>query len=149
MEKLTVLLPFIEFPPEYTCDGGEVSPPLELRGLCSQSVAVIALNPFEPGCSFTTWIIWNLDPSPLIPAGIPKEPVVERPLRAVQGTNDFGEIGYRGLCPPHGESHRLLIKVYGLDGLIDLSPGADKHAFTEALKGHVVQFGTTVGMYTR
>jgi Raf kinase inhibitor-like YbhB/YbcL family protein len=149
MEKLTVLLPFVEFPPAYTCDGGDVSPPLALQGLRAASVAVIAFNPFEPGCSFATWIIWNIDPFPLIPEGFSKEPVVDRPLHAVQGTNDFGEIGYRGLCPPPGESHRLLIKVYGLDGPIDLAPGADKHAFTEALKGHVVQFGTTVGMYTR
>jgi len=149
MEKLTVLLPFVEFPPEYTCDGGDVSPPLELHGLRAGSVAVVALNPFEPGCSFTTWIVWNLDPSPLIPKGIPKKPVVDRPLHAIQGTNDFGEIGYRGPCPSPGESHRLMFKVYGLDGHLDLEPGASKHEFTAALRGHVVQFGTTVAMYTR
>ena len=149
MEKLTVLLPFVEFPPEHTCDGGDVSPPLTLQGLRAGSVAVWALNPFEPGCSFTTWIIWNIDPLPLIPKGIPKVPVVDRPLRARQGTNDFGETGYRGPCPPPGTIHRLLFRVYGLDRLIDLEPGASKHEFVEALKGHVVQFGTTMAMYTR
>ncbi|MDG6256993.1 MAG: YbhB/YbcL family Raf kinase inhibitor-like protein [Methanomicrobiaceae archaeon] len=149
MEKLTVLLPFVELPPEHTCDGGDVSPPLELRGLRAESVAIVALNPFEQGCSFATWIIWNLDPLPFIPRNIPKVPVVDRPLRALQGTNDFGEIGYRGPCPPPGESHRLLFKGYGLDGQIDLEPGASKHAFIDALKGHVVQFGTTIAMYTR
>jgi Raf kinase inhibitor-like YbhB/YbcL family protein len=149
MEKLTVLLPFTEFPPEYTCDGGEVSPPLELRGLRAESVAVIAYNPFEPGCSFANWIIWNIDPSPIIPPGFPKEAVVNHPLHAIQGTNDFGGIGYQGPCPPPGESHRLLFKVYGLDGPIGLAPGASKHEFTAALRGHVVQFGSTVAMYTR
>lgn len=149
MEKLTVLLPFVEFPPDYTCDGSDVSPPLELRGLRAGSVALAALNPFEPGCSFTTWIVWNLDPVPRIPEGFPRLPVVDHPLHALQGTNDFGEIGYRGPCPPPGQSHRLMFKVYGLDGPLDLEPGASKHEFTDALRGHVLQFGSTVAMYTR
>ncbi|WP_243668934.1 hypothetical protein [Methanoculleus chikugoensis] len=68
--SLSVSLRSAELPIWNTCDGPDLSPELRIRGLSDEmrSMAVFALNPpFEPGCSFTTWIAWNLSPSPLIP----------------------------------------------------------------------------------
>ncbi|MDK2890458.1 MAG: hypothetical protein PWR21_1090 [Methanoculleus sp.] len=148
---LVVSLRSAEFPVWNTCDGPDLSPELRIRGLTpeTQSMAVFALNPFEPGCSFTTWIIWNLSPSPLIPEGIPPQGVVTAPVDAVQGTNDYGTPGWRGPCPPEGETHRYLFKVYGLDAMLDLAPGAGKHDLIGAMQGHVLGFGETVAMYSR
>ncbi|HQD25286.1 MULTISPECIES: YbhB/YbcL family Raf kinase inhibitor-like protein [Methanoculleus] len=148
---LVVSLRSAEFPIWNTCDGADLSPELRIRGLTDEmhSIAVFALNPFEPGCSFTTWIIWNLSPSPLIPEGIPKQGVVTTPVNAVQGTNDYGSVGWRGPCPPRGETHRYLFKVYGLDDMLDLAPGANKHDLIDAMRGHVLGFGETAAMYSR
>ena len=112
-------------------------------------MAVLALNPFEPGCSFTTWIIWNLEPAPLIPEGIPPQGIVTTPVAAVQGTNDYGTLGWRGPCPPPGETHRYLFHVYGLDAMLEVPEGADKHDLLDAMREHVLLFGETVAMYTR
>jgi Raf kinase inhibitor-like YbhB/YbcL family protein len=150
MEPLVVSLDFLEFPPDHTCDGGNRSPRIRLAGLSAESVAVLVFNPFEKSCcSFTTWICWNLPPLPIIPAGIPMGGEVTAPVPAVQGITDYGTIGYTGPCPPAGAMIRYQFKVYGLDALLDLPAGADKHALIAAMKGHVLQFGETVAICSR
>ncbi|PKL55339.1 MAG: YbhB/YbcL family Raf kinase inhibitor-like protein, partial [Methanomicrobiales archaeon HGW-Methanomicrobiales-6] len=67
----------------------------------------------------------------------------------VQGTNDYGTLGWRGPCPPPGETHRCLFKVYGLDAMLDLAAGAGKHDLIAAMQGHVLGFGETAAMYSR
>jgi Raf kinase inhibitor-like YbhB/YbcL family protein len=151
VSKLIVSLRSVEFPIWNTCDGPDLSPELRVRDLTEemQSMAVFALNPFEPGCSFTTWIIWNLSPAPVIPEGIPPQGFVTTPVDGVQGTNDYGTLGWRGPCPPMGETHRYFFKVYGLDAMLDLPAGAGKHDLIGAMQGHVLGFGETVAMYSR
>jgi len=150
MEPLIVSLDFLEFLPTHTCDGENISPRIRLRGLISATVAVMVTNPFEKSCcSFTPWICWNLPPLPVIPAGIPREGTVTEPVIAVQGITDYGTIGYTGPCPQPGEMIRYQFKVYGLDTMLDLPPGSDKHALVTAMKGHVLQYGETVAICTR
>jgi Raf kinase inhibitor-like YbhB/YbcL family protein len=150
MEQLVVSLGFLEFPPTHTCDGQNFSPPIHLKGLAATSVAIMVFNPFEKSCcSFTPWICWNLPAVPVIPAGIPPTGTTHAPIAAVQGINDYGTLGYRGPCPPPGEMIRYQFKVYGLDSLLDLPAGSDKHALVAAMKGHVLQYGETVAICTR
>ncbi len=150
MKPLAASLDFLEFPPEYTGDGANRSPPIVIKGLEAVSVAVMVVNPFiKTCCSFTPWIIWNLPAVPVIPAGIPIAGIVTTPVAAVQGTNDYGVIGYTGPQPPAGETHRYQFKVYGLDALLDLPPGSTKHELVAAMRGHVLQFGNTVAICTR
>ena len=149
MEKLTVTLGFIDFPPTHTGDGGNQSPPIRLANLKSPYLAVFAFNPYEPGCSFCTWVAWDIPAVNLIPPGFPPLPEIGSPIYARQGRNDYGEIGYRGPAPPTGETQRYLFKVYGLDGPLALSAGADKHAVINAMRGHVIQFGETQGLCQR
>jgi Raf kinase inhibitor-like YbhB/YbcL family protein len=150
MEPLIVSLDFLEFPPTHTCDGNNLSPRIRLKGLNAASIAVMVFNPFEKSCcSFTPWIIWNIPPVSLIPEGIPREGTVTAPVPAVQGITDYGDIGYTGPCPPTGQMIRYQFKVYGLDSMLGLKPGSDKHELVSAMKGHVVQFGETVVICSR
>lgn len=150
METLVVDLGFSIFPSVHTCDGGNLSPQIEIKGLDAVSVAIIAVNPFIKNCcSFCPWVIWNIEPRSLIPAGIPRVPVVASPIPARQGTNGYGGIGYSGPCPPPGETHRYFFKVYGLDAMLECPPGASDHELVRAMRGHVVQFGETFAMYSR
>jgi Raf kinase inhibitor-like YbhB/YbcL family protein len=150
MERLFVSLDFLEFPPRYSCDGENLSPRITLEGLNAGSVALMVFNPFEKSCcSFTTWIAWNIPPLSVIPDGIPREGVVTAPVSAVQGTTDYGTIGYSGPCPPQGQMIRYQFKVYGLDTMLDLSAGSDKHELVAAMKGHVIQFGETAAISSR
>jgi Raf kinase inhibitor-like YbhB/YbcL family protein len=150
MEKLIVSLDFLEFPPTYTCDGENISPRIRFKGLNATSVAVMVFNPFEKSCcSFTPWICWNLPPLPVIPAGIPKERTTTAPVTAVQGITDYGTIRYTGPCPAPGEMIRYQFRVYGLDTMLDLAPGSDKHELIQAMKDHVIQYGETVAICSR
>jgi len=150
MDPLTVSLGFLEFPPSHTCDGQNLSPSLKLKGLAAASVAVMVYNPFEKSCcSFTTWLCWNLPPLAIIPAGIPREGNTTAPVNAVQGITDYGTIGWTGPCPPPGSMIRYQFRIYGLDAMLDLPAGSDKHALIAAMKGHVVQYAETAAVCSR
>jgi hypothetical protein len=150
MKNVVVSMDFLEFPVMYTCDGGNHSPRLTLKGLQAASVAVMVFNPFEKSCcSFTPWIIWNIPPVGTIPEDIPAEGIVTAPIPATQGVNDYGTIGYKAPCPSHGQMIRYQFKVYGLDTMLGLDPGSDKRQLINAMKGHVVQFGETAAICSR
>jgi hypothetical protein len=110
----------------------------------------MVFNPFEKSCcSFTPWIIWNIPPLQVIPEGIPRKGTVIIPISAVQGITDYWTIGYTGPCPPRGQMIRYQFKVYGLDTMLALVPGSNKHQLISAMKGHVLQFGETAGICSR
>ena len=152
MERLIVSLDFLTFPPSNSCDGGNLSPRIRLKGISpgAVSVTIMVFNPFEKSCcSFTPWICWNLPPLPVIPEGLPAGAVIPAPVPAVQGITDYGTTGYTGPCPPPGRMIRYQFKVYVLDAMLDLPGGSDKHALVAAMKGHVLQFGETVAIASR
>jgi Raf kinase inhibitor-like YbhB/YbcL family protein len=75
--------------------------------------------------------------------------MVTSPISAVQGVTDYGTNGYTGPCPPLGQMIRYQFRVYGLDAMLDLTAGSNKHELIAAMKGHVVQFGATVAICSR
>ncbi|HOS82463.1 MAG TPA: YbhB/YbcL family Raf kinase inhibitor-like protein [Methanolinea sp.] len=150
MEKLDVSLGFLEFPPVHTCDGEDLSPLIRIGNPRGQFLALMAINPFIPSCcSFSTWIAWNIPVTGIIPSGIPRDPVVSDPVSAVQGTNDWGTIGYRGPCPRPGTTHRVTFKVWALDGPVPVPPGSRKADLVAGMRGHVLAYGDTMALYSR
>jgi Raf kinase inhibitor-like YbhB/YbcL family protein len=150
VQPLIVSLDFLEFPPEHTLTGGNRSPRITISGPQAVSVAVMVFNPFiKACCSFTPWIIWNLPAGQVIPAGIPCQGSTASPVPAVQGTNDYGTVGYSGPDPPPGETHRYLFRVYALDTVLDLAPGSGKHELIAAMRGHVLAYGETAAICSR
>ena len=137
-------------PARYTCDGEDVSPPLEWGDLPegAASLALIVFDPDAPGGEFTHWLIYGI-PAYVrsLPEGVPAEGVV--PGLGVQGRNDFGEIGYGGPCPPPGPAHRYVFRLLALDADLNLPPGVDRGGLEEALRGHVLGVGELVGLYSR
>ena len=67
---------------------------------------------------------------------------------AIQGTTDFGRVGYGGPCPPNG-THRYYFKIYALDTDLKLQPGATKAQLLAAIDGHVLERGQLMGRYAR
>jgi Raf kinase inhibitor-like YbhB/YbcL family protein len=68
---------------------------------------------------------------------------------ALQGTNDFGKIGYGGPAPPPGKPHRYFFKLYALDDILPLPAGSTKSQLVNAMKGHVLDEGELMGTYQR
>lgn len=88
-------------------------------------------------------------PLSLIPSGIPDNPEITTPLKAIQGSNSFGKIGYMGPCPPKGKPHRYYFRIYGLDKMLDLDPGATRQELENAMKGHILQQGEAMATCQR
>lgn len=136
-------------PRRYTCDGVNVSPPLQWGPLSenTESIALICEDPDAPGGLWTHWVIFNLPPD----TGSLPERVMEREILengAVQGINDFGNVGYRGPCPPGG-THRYYFKIYALDVKIDLTALITRKELLKAMEGHIIDQGQTMGVYSR
>lgn len=139
-----------EIPEKYTCDGLDVSPPLSWSGYPAEtkSFVIIMEDPDAPGGAFTHWIIYNIPVEVVeLPEGVPAEDRLES--GALQGINDFGRVGYGGPCPPPGETHRYFFRIYALDTVLELPPGATREEVLAALEGHIVGEGGLTGLYGR
>lgn len=153
MLKITVTSPaFTEgegIPSDFTCDGAGASPPLEWSGVPAgaQSLAVIADDPDAPAGDWVHWLVYDLPPSlTQLPAGIPEGGRLSR--GGSQGRTDFGALGYGGPCPPSG-THRYFFKLYALDSVLRLKPGATKKELLQAMQGRVLAEGRLMGTYRR
>jgi Raf kinase inhibitor-like YbhB/YbcL family protein len=149
MKSLVVKLGFDRFADEYTCEGMDVSPRIEIQGLNATSMAIIVDDPDAPSDAFTHWLIWNIPPTDVIPRAIANNAVIKEPFSALQGTNDFGEIGYAGPCPPPRRPHRYFFRAFGLDSMLDLKAGASAKDLQKAMQGHVLQTGEAMATYGR
>ncbi|HHT18307.1 MAG: YbhB/YbcL family Raf kinase inhibitor-like protein [Euryarchaeota archaeon] len=139
-------------PPKYTCEGSNISPPLDwdtskLSISDNGSIALICDDPDAPGGTWIHWVIFNLPPeiSSLPEMVMPRE---ELENGALQGSNSWGNIGYSGPCPPSG-THRYYFKVYALDVKLNLSSGVTKEEVLRAMEGHILDEGQLMGTYTR
>jgi Raf kinase inhibitor-like YbhB/YbcL family protein len=128
-------------PPEYTCDGKDLNPPLEIHNMPegTKTLALIMEDPDAPRGTFDHWLVWNISPN---------EAIAEQSNPGISGTNDFGKTGYGGPCPPSGV-HRYFFKVYALDTKLDLAAGADKSALLEAMEDHILAEGEIMGLYQK
>lgn len=132
-------------PARFTCDGDDARPDLAWSEAPDGAVgiAVVVDDPDAPGGTFTHWTVWGLAPQ--------DSPLEERlPGRATEGTNDFGQVGYRGPCPPSGDApHTYRFRVLALDSAVDLARGATPSELAEAVSGHVVAEGRLTATYGR
>lgn len=137
-------------PDAYTCKGKDISPTLLWTGHIPQATtfALIADDPDAPAGTWVHWVIWNLPTSThTMPENIPKTATL--PSGAMQGRNDFGNIGYNGPCPPPGKAHRYFFRLYALDTKLTLEPGATRKQLDAAMKGHIVAKSEHMGTYQR
>ena len=141
-----------DIPPQYTCDGANVSPPLRWSGTPegTKSLALIvddpdAPDPAAPVRTFTHWVAYDLPPTvDSLPAGASGSTM---PDGAHEALNDGGRAGYMGPCPPKGR-HRYVHTLFALDTVLpDLGRRAHKADLERAMAGHVLGRATRVGMY--
>ncbi len=102
-------------PSLYTCDGENMSPPLEISDVPDEakSLVIIMDDPDAPGGTFTHWVMWNIAPT------VKRIEENDWPEGAEQGLNDANELGYLGACPPSGV-HHYNFKVYALNKMLNL-----------------------------
>jgi Raf kinase inhibitor-like YbhB/YbcL family protein len=137
-------------PISYTCDGQDISPPLEWSEppMGTRAFALIVDDPDAPGGVFTHWVIFNLPPdSRKLAEAMPAQ--AQLSSGALQGKNDFGRIGYNGPCPPAGRPHHYQFNLYALDQTLSLKAGIPRKELVSAMQGHILAQHRLTGIYQR
>ena len=137
-------------PKKCTCDGSDVSVSLNWNDPAHEAkgFALIADDPDAPRGTWVHWVLYDLPADTReLAEGIPAKETLDD--GAKQGKNDFGKIGYGGPCPPPGSAHHYHFKLYALDKMVGLRPGATKQQILDAMKGHVLAQAELVGTYKR
>ena len=151
-------------PPKYTCNGLEVSPPIEIYDASLlykyNSIALICFSPDAPSGVKIHWVIFNLPARELtLPENIDNAiyPDLGKDfvdIRPVQGINDFCNIGYNGPCSPIGQEHRYIFKLYALDTVLkfeenEIQKGITKLMLERAMAWHIITYLVLEGRYKR
>lgn len=133
-------------PARFTCDGEDTSPPLAWSEVPDEAeeLVLVVRDPDAPGHTFIHWLVAGVD------ATTARLEEGELPDGAVEGTNDFGEAGYRGPCPPpDDEAHRYEFVVHATAAPTGLGEQATVDEVREALAEHTVATGTLAARYGR
>lgn len=126
-------------PATYTCDGKNLSPPLDWAdvpvGTTELVLFLMNVQPVEEQIFFD-WAVAGLDPAAGgVPAG-------RLPSSAILGKNSFGQSGY-SVCPPQGQGETYMFVLYAL--LKALSP---KQGFDPlSLREEILQLSGNAGLF--
>jgi Raf kinase inhibitor-like YbhB/YbcL family protein len=155
--KFTLNSPAFEYgvaiPQRYTCDGDDISPPLEWSGVPegTRSLALIvddpdAPDPAAPKRVWVHWVLFNLPPDCTgLAEGMGGE---DLPAGTLEGLNDWKKLGYGGPCPPVGR-HRYFFKLFALDRVLADLDSPTKASLQRAMQGHVLAEAELVGTYKK
>ena len=135
-------------PRRFTCDGENVSPPMQWSGAPPETRSFVLLcdDPDAPGGVWRHWAVYDI---PSATSELEESASVAGGLK--QGFNDFHRLGYGGPCPPrrHGVHHyhfRLLalscaeLGLPGTPTCKEVEQAARKHTCAEAI---------LIGLYER
>jgi len=139
-----------DIPQKYSCEGQDISPPLEWSGAPdgTKSFALISDDPDAPVGIWVHWVIYDIPAdSTELKEGVSKDPILSDGSK--QGMSDFGRVGYGGPCPPPGKPHRYFFKLYALDAMLNLNPGATKKQLRKTMEGHILSESQLIGRYKR
>lgn len=135
-------------PEKYTCEGEEVSPPLEISEVPEGAKSLVLLmddpdvpKNLRPDGMWDHWVVWNM------PADTTSIAEGSNPS-GVLGKNSAGSTAYQGPCPPDAE-HRYFFKLYALDTELDLPEGSSKADVESAMEGHILEQAELMGKYNK
>lgn len=136
-------------PDKYTCKGQDISPSLKWEGAPpgTKSFVIICDDPDAPVGTWDHWLLFNIPASVTeLNENIPDLPELANGIR--QGKNSWGRTDYGGPCPPSG-THRYFFKLFALDAMLDLKPGADKKQIMRAMEGHILGKAELMGKFKK
>ena len=143
-------------PTRHTCEGDDLSPPLEWSGVPEGTESLVLIvddpdapDPAAPKMTYVHWVLHDLPPSATgLPEGVRADAL---PPGTREGQNDWKRRGWGGPCPPIGR-HRYFFKLFALDtvlGPLGGAGGATKRDVETAMSGHVLAAAELVGTYEK
>ncbi|WP_201778632.1 YbhB/YbcL family Raf kinase inhibitor-like protein [Levilinea saccharolytica] len=138
-------------PKDYSCLGADRSPALAW-GAPPAGTLSLALVMDDPdavpvaGYVWDHWVIFNLPPEAQgLPEGLGRG--AQLPDGSQQGLNSFRQLGYDGPCPPAGQSHRYVFRLYALDTRLTLGDKTSKADLLQAAEGHILAQTELAGVF--
>ncbi len=130
-------------PKKYTCDGGDVNPPLAIKNVPSKSksLALTVTDPDAPEGTWTHWVIYNIPPN--------TNEIIENTNPGTEGLSDFGKYTYGGPCPPDDKLHHYVFRAYALNNILNINEGPSITEVEKALQGHIVAKAELTGTYQK
>ena len=138
-------------PAKYTCVGKNISPALAWNEppTGTQSFTLIVDDPDAPGQTWVHWVLFNIKPDMRsLQEDLPITGKNVDPNAIYVGNNSSGATAYQGPCPPSG-THRYFFKLYALDTLINLLPGATKEQVLKSMDGHTLAQTELMGTFSK
>ena len=137
----------------YTCDGEDISPPLEWSGIPAgtKSLALIVEDPDapDPAAPKMTWIHWVLYNIPSEAGNLEEDiATANLPPGTKEGKNNWGRTGYGGPCPPIGR-HRYYFRLFALSGILPDLGQPSRTQLEQAMTGQVLAEAELLGLYER
>ncbi|QCJ47160.1 YbhB/YbcL family Raf kinase inhibitor-like protein [Haloprofundus sp. MHR1] len=134
-------------PERYGRERENVNPPLAVGGVPAdaKSLVLVVDDPDAEavaGKVWNHWLVWNVDPD------VSEIPESWSPGQngAIEGKNDYGELGYGGPNPPD-RRHRYRFRLWALDRELALVAGATRRELDAAMQGHVLAEASLSGTY--
>lgn len=138
-------------PSLYTCEGADISPPLEWSGapVNAKTFVLVVQDPDAPDPNhplrvWTHWVLYN------IPATTTylNEGFTKLPQGARVGLNDWRHLSWNGPCPPIGE-HRYFFKLYALDAALSFTIPPTRLELEQAMNTHIIAHAELIGVYKK
>lgn len=138
-------------PTDYTCDGKNVSPPLQWSHVPhgTKSLVILVHDPDvpldrNPKGVLDHWVVYNL---PATTKELP-ENVTSFPEGTKIGINSRNAQAFRGACPPD-KTHRYIFRLYAIDTTLKFDKPPTREQVEAAIKGHILEEAEITGLYNR
>ena len=130
-------------PVEFTCDGGQMSPPLEWTGVPTGTVALALIVDDPDANGFVHWVAYGIEPGANLAQGISRAPGAPR-----EGLNSRGTVGWTGPCPPSG-THHYDFTLYALTRAVSFDQRPTAAQLRAAMNGAIIATSRLVATYRR
>jgi Raf kinase inhibitor-like YbhB/YbcL family protein len=138
-------------PRRYTCDGDDLSPPLDWDGIPSgtRSSVLLCDDPDAPAGTWHHWAAFDISASQTALAEGASQRSTEKTFK--QAVNDFKRRGYGGPCPPRGRGpHHYHFRLLALSiEHLPVPKNASCREIEREARKHVIAEALLIGVYQR
>jgi len=130
-------------PKKYTCEGGDINPPLTIKNVpaSSESLVLTVSDPDAPEGIWSHWVVYNISPNTM--------EIIKNTNPGTEGLNDFGKYAYSGPCPSDERPHHYIFRLCALNIFLVINEGPTLSEVEKAIRGHIIAQTEITGIYRK